>query len=330
MNKIRFGVVGTSSITDWFLKGAFLDGRFKLEAVYSRSREKGEAFAVKYKVAKVFTDFESIKSHIDAVYIASPNNCHFEQAKSFLESGVAVLCEKPLCSNAKEVKELIELSTNKGVPFMEAMISTLNPNFIALKDNIGRVGRVREYFSSYCQYSSRYDKFKRGIIENAFKNELSNGALLDIGIYTIYPMVVLLGKPKSIKAIGSLLHTGVDSCGSVIFEYDNGVKATVIYSKISNSILPTEVQGEDASLFMEKINTPRTLTFKSRAGEEDILTVEHCDNDYYYEVKEFIDMVETKTISHKINSHKNSLIVSQILDSIRAQIGVIYPADSIL
>lgn len=326
-NKIRFGVVGTSSITDWFLKGAFMDERFVLECVYSRTMEKGEAFTFKYGVAKVFTDFAEMKSNVDAVYIASPNSCHYKQAKYFLENGIPVLCEKPLCSNAKEVKVLIDISSNNDVPFMEAMISTLNPNFIALKENIGKIGKIRDYFSSYCQYSSRYDKFKSGIIENAFKNELSNGALLDIGIYTIFPMVVLLGKPKSIKAIGRLLHTGVDSSGSAIFEYENGVKATVIYSKISNSILPTEVQGEDASLFMERVNIPRTLTLKSRSGEEEILSAEHCGNDYFYEVKEFIDMIETKIVSHNINSHKNSLIVSEVLDEIRSQIGVVYPAD---
>jgi len=324
--KVRFGIIGTNDITDWVLAGAKLDDRFELVAVYSRSYEKGKSFADKYGVTKIFTDLGAMAECIDAVYIASPNSCHAEQAVYFMKRGIHVLCEKPLCSNVAEVKHLFRTAKESNVLLMEAMISTLNPNYLALRDNMPKIGRVRKYFSSYCQYSSRYDKYKAGIIENAFKNELSNGALVDIGIYTIYPMVVLFGRPKSIKALGEILTSGVDGAGAAIFEYD-GMEAIVNYSKISDSCAPTEVQGEEGNLVMEKINIPRHLSFKPRKGEMQDLSAPHCGNDYYYEIKDFIDLLESGKTEHPINSHENSLIVMEIMDEIRRQIGLVYPAD---
>ena len=79
---------------------------------------------------------------------------------------------------------------------------------------------------------------------NAFKPELSNGAMMEIGICAVYPMVVLFGRPKKIDASGIVLSSGADGQGAVNFEYE-GMNATVLYSKIANSSLPTEIQVEE-------------------------------------------------------------------------------------
>jgi len=324
--KIRFGVIGTNTITDRVLEGAALDPRFQLAAVYSRSEERAKEFAGKYGVTQIFTDFQMMSECIDAVYIASPNALHFEQSLFFLKKGIHVLCEKPLCSNAYEANILIETAKKNRIVFMEAMVSTLNPNFLALRDHLHRIGTIRKYFASFCQYSSQYDKLKEGIIENRFNKALSNGALVDIGVYTIFPMVVLFGKPKSVKAIGHLLSSGVDGSGSAIFEYD-GMDALISYSKISNSSTSAEIQGEEGSLILDRINIPRQLLFKPRNNPQQDLSVNHCGNDYYYEIKEFINLIETGKIEHDINSHQHSLMVMELMDEIRKQIGLVYQAD---
>ena len=69
--------------------------------------------------------------------------------------GKHVLCEKPFASNAKEVRAMIEASRTYNVTLMEAMKPTLTPNFLAVRENLGRVG-IRRYFACYCQYSSTY------------------------------------------------------------------------------------------------------------------------------------------------------------------------------
>ena len=198
MNKLRFGVVGTNFITDWVLAGASQDERFELVAVCSRTQERADEFAAKYNIPHTFTSLEEMAKSplIDAVYIATPNYTHAEYSILCMKHGKHVLCEKPLASNASEVKEMIAVSHQCGVTLMEAMKPTMTPNFGVVREILPKAGVLRRYFSSYCQYSSRYDKYKEGIVLNAFKPELSNGAIMDIGVYTIYPMVVLFGRPK--------------------------------------------------------------------------------------------------------------------------------------
>jgi predicted dehydrogenase len=271
----------------------------------------------------------------DAVYIASPNFLHASQSILCMQYGKHVLCEKPLASNAKEAKEMIAASQKYRVTLMEAMKPTLTPNFLAIKENIGRVGVVRRYFACYCQYSSRYDKFKEGIVLNAFRPEYSNGAMMDIGIYTIYPMVVLFGRPQKVDASGILLSSGVDGQGAVNFVYD-GMNATVLYSKIANSALPAEIQGEDGTITSDRINTIGKVVFTSRlqtasgkgsqSAEEDLSAVT-ANDEYYYEVAEFIDLIQSGRRESAINSHANSLATLEITDEVRRQSGVVYPAD---
>ena len=335
--KVRFGVVGTNFITDWVIAGARQDERFELAAVCSRKQETADAFAAKHQIPHTFTSLEEMAKSplVDAVYIASPNYLHAEQSILCMKHGKHVLCEKPFASNAREVGEMIIASRTYNVTLMEAMKPTLTPNFLSVRENLGRLGTVRRYFSSYCQYSSRYDKFKEGIVLNAFKPELSNGAMMDIGIYTVYPMVVLFGRPDKVDASGIVLSSGADGQGAVNFEYD-GMNATVLYSKIANSSLPTEIQGEDGNMTLDRINIISKVTYTPRlaaasgkgpvAEPQDISAVTDRD-EYYYEVAEFIDLVLSGRRESAINSHEHSLITLEIIDEVRRQLGIVYPAD---
>ena len=337
--KVRFGVVGTNVITDTVIKGGLQDDRFEVVAVCSRTHEKAESFAAKYNIPYTFTSLEEMASSdcIDAVYIATPNSCHAEQAMICMNKGKHVLCEKPFASNAREVQQMIDTAKKHGVTLMEAMISTLNPNFAIVKEHLKDLGTIRRYFASYCQYSSRYDKFKEGIVLNAFKPELSNGAMMDIGIYTVYPMVALFGRPQKVEAQGIRLHTGVDGQGAVNFQYE-GMNATVLYSKIANSSLPTEIEGEKGNLILDKIHITNTVDFIPRQvvgqGQEQAniphsIGVSLEKSPYYYEIAEFINLIEQGKQESSVNSWENSLATMEIMDEVRKQLGVRYPADLI-
>lgn len=339
MNKIRFGVIGTNFITDWVIAGAKQDERFELVAVCSRTQERANEFAAKYDIPYTFISLEEMAASplIDAVYIATPNYLHASQSILCMKHGKHVLCEKPMASNAYEVKQMIAASRQYGVTLMEAMKPTLTPNFRVLREALPKAGVIRRYFASYCQYSSRYDKFKEGIVLNAFKPELSNGAMMDIGVYTVYPMVVLFGRPNKISASGVVLSTGTDGQGAVNFEYE-GMNATVLYSKIANSSLPTEIEGEDGNFMLDKINQINRVTWQARpvasSGKgpltpvEDISAVTDKD-EYYYEVAEFINLVQAGKLESEVNSHENSLITIEIIDEVRRQLGVSFLADHI-
>ena len=330
MQKIRFGVVGTNFITDWVIAGGREDERFELIAVCSRSEDTARAFAEKHNIPNTYTSLEEMASspNIDAIYIASPNAFHARQSIICMQHGKHVLCEKAFASNAQEARQMIDKAREYGVILMEAMKPTLTPAFRAVQKAIAEIGTVRRFFSCYCQYSSRYDKYKEGIILNAFLPELSNGSTLDIGVYTIYPMVVLFGSPKNIQVAGLRLTSGVDGHAAVNFTYDNGMVATVLYGKIADSTLPTEIQGEQGTIKLDRINIISEATLIRRKGITENIYPETHHNEYYYEVAEFIDTILSDRKESSINSHQNTLVTMEILDEIRRQLGVVFPADN--
>ena len=111
---MRYGIVGTSWITESFIAGAALAGGMELAAVYSRSAQRAEAFAKKHGAALTFTSLEEMATcaAIDAVYIASPNVFHAPQSRLFLEHDKHVLCEKPATVTAVQARELLALASD--------------------------------------------------------------------------------------------------------------------------------------------------------------------------------------------------------------------------
>jgi scyllo-inositol 2-dehydrogenase (NADP+) len=325
---IRFGIVGTNFITVQLLDSVKdLEG-FALTAVYSRTEEKASEFAGKYGAENIFTNLEEMADSncIDAVYIASPNSLHASQAITFMKKGKHVLCEKPMASNTRELAEMQEAARQNKVVLMEAMKSTLTPAFRSIQEHVHKIGRIRRYLANYCQYSSRYDAYKQGTILNAFNPAFSNGSLMDLGVYGIYPLVVLFGKPESIKATGVMLESGVDGEGSILMQYKE-MDAVVLHSKINNSYVASEIQGEEGSILIDKISTPENIEIRYKNGTVEYIGGKPERPHMFYEVEEFMTLIKNGNAESKINSFENSMITAEITEEARKQIGLIYPAD---
>ncbi|MFC3773801.1 Gfo/Idh/MocA family protein [Paenibacillus sp. GCM10012303] len=325
---IRFGIIGTNWITESFLQAARQVEHFRLTAVYSRTEEKAKEFAVKHGAAFTYTDVEEMAAsgEIDAVYIASPNSFHAGQAVRCMNRGIHVLCEKPIASNRAELQEMIDAARRNGVVLMEALKSTLMPNFQAIQDNLPKLGRVRRFFSSYCQYSSRYDAYKQGTVLNAFNPAFSNGGLMDLGIYCLYPLVVLFGKPERIQANGLLLESGIDGEGSLLLGYPE-MDAVIQYSKITDSSLPSEIQGESGNMLISKISQPEKVEIRYRGGASEDVTRQQADHSMMYEVEHCIGLIRNGDKESPVNSLTRSLWTMEIMDEARRQMGLVYPAD---
>lgn len=326
---VRIGVIGTNFITEKFIKHASLVEGFELNAVYSRTEEKAKSFADKFSITNIYTDLEAMaqSSDIDAAYIASPNSLHAQQSLLFLKNKKHVLCEKAVASNLEELKGVIAMAEENAVLFMEAMITTMLPNFNVIKENLHKLGKIRRYFANYCQYSSRYDAYRSGINVNTFDPVFSNGSIMDIGVYCIHPIVKLFGMPTKITSSSLLLPSGVDGQGSIILAYEN-MEGIIMYSKIANSYLPSEIQGEKGSMLISKINVPERVQIFYTDGSVEELTVPQKQESMFYEVREFIRLIENKQLQSPINSHNQSMMVMEILDEVRRQNGIVFPADT--
>ena len=327
-SKINLGIIGSGFIVKNFIEASKLIDDINLHAFYSRNIDIATKFKNEYNFTKTYTNLDDMANdkELDAIYIASPNSIHHLQAIKFLKNKKHVLCEKAFASNSIEVEDMIKTAKENNVLLMEAMRLTVLPNFLQVKNNLHKIGKIRRYFASYCQYSSRYDKYKEGIILNAFKNELSNGSLMDIGVYCIAPMVNLFGVPKNILCNALMLESGVDAQGSAIFKYDD-MDGVIMFSKISNSHLPSEIQGENGSIIIEKINNFSSVKIVYTDGSTEDLTLSQYENDMYYEISHFIDLIKSNKTYSNLNTLENSLSVMNIMDTIRKQIGLYYTAD---
>jgi len=177
----------------------------------------------------------------DAVYIASPTSCHAEQALLFINAGKHVLCEKPVCSNLQELDVVLAAASERGVVFMEALRHLHTPNFDIFKTELKQIQPIRQAQFNFCQYSSRYPAYLEGKQPNAFKPELSNGALMDLGCYCVSACVALLGAPSGVSYAPVMLDTGVDGSGSLVLSYPDKI-ATLVFSKQSHGFNSSQVQ----------------------------------------------------------------------------------------
>ena len=333
---IRFATIGTNFVADWFVKAALKVSGLHYQAVYSRNSATAKAYAEKYGAERWCTSLDELAgtADIDAVYISSPNSLHYEQAALMLAHGKHVLCEKTITTNERELSHLIKLAKEKRVVLMEAMRSVYEPGFLWLRDNLERVGTIRRVSFQYAKYSSRYDKFKAGIIENAFNPELSNGALMDIGVYCVHPMVRLFGMPDRILADGLFLSNGVDGAGTILAGYD-GMQVDLLYSKISNNRLPSQIQGEEGTMILDDITQIGRVTFYDRKGNEELLFERQAEYGLEWEVNEWVRLMEMSEENDRIREiklpgeeyHRYSLMELRVMDEARRQMGIVFPAD---
>ncbi|MFC0228210.1 Gfo/Idh/MocA family protein [Serratia aquatilis] len=323
---IRFAVVGTNWITERFIDAAHASGKMKLTAIYSRKLEQAHAFGANYPVEHFFDSLTALAQSdtIDAVYIASPNSLHYPQSLLFLSHKKHVICEKPLASNLLEVEKLVACARENQVVLFEAFKSAHLPNFLALQQALPNVGKLRKALLNYCQYSSRYPRYLAGEKPNTFNPQFSNGSIMDIGYYCVASAVSLFGAPQSVQASASLLDTGVDAHGSVCLNYGD-FDVNITHSKVSNSAIPSEIQGEDGTLVIEKLSECQSVVLIPRGGDSQDLTQTQHSNTMLYEATVFADLINKQQVEHA--GLDKSLIIANLLTEIRRQTGVVFPAD---
>lgn len=322
---IRFAIVGTNWITRQFIDAAHEAG-MKLGAVYSRSQQQADAFIADYPCKQTFTSLEALAAspEIDAVYLASPNALHCEQALLFLSHGKHVICEKPLASNLHEVEAMIACARQHQVVLFEAFKTASLPNFLQLQQALPQLGKLRKALFNYCQYSSRYPRYLNGENPNTFDPRWSNGSVMDIGYYCLASAVTLWGEPEKVQAEATLLESGVDAHGVVVLDYGE-FDVTILHSKVSDSTLPSEIQGEAGALVIHKISECQQLSFIPRGSDKQDLSQPQHINTMLYEAETFIRLVEQRQIDHP--ALEVSRITAALLTEIRRQTGVIFPAD---
>ncbi|MCI1665243.1 MAG: Gfo/Idh/MocA family oxidoreductase [Atopobiaceae bacterium] len=333
MGQVRFATVGTSMITGMFIEGLSQVDEAVYVGSFSRDAEKAEAYTKEHGGERAFTSIDEVAcAHdVDAVYVASPNALHHDQAVTFVKAGKHVLVEKSMCSNRREAADLFHWAENSEVVAMEAMRSVHDPSMAAIREALPKLGRVRSVCLRFGKRSSRYDDVLAGRHTNIFDPNMATGALMDLGVYCVEPLIELFGIPSDTRCFSSLLNDEIDLCGAILADYDDMV-AEIAYSKITNDLMCSQVEGELGTMTIDHISGPRHVTIAYLDGTVEDLDIvaediSHPDyeNNMAYEIRDFCSAVSgTLDISHFQRLTLASLAVQ---DEARYQCGIQFPAD---
>lgn len=325
MKKISIAVVGTNFVTDMFMKGISLVDGFNVTAVCATKAESLAKFTRKYQVNQTFLDYRKLAEipSLNAVYLAVPNHLHYEMALYFLNEKISVFCEKPLGVNPRQVKDLIDASKRNHTLLQDGIVPLYTANYLKLAENLVNIGRFRRAVFVLGRYSTRYDAYLRGENPSTFRLEFCNGSLVDMGVYCVAVAVGLFGKPLEVLANASKLSTGVDCMGSAIMIY-NDFEIVIMHSKVADSLIASEIQGEQGNLSIESISRMENVFMQMRKGDR-IPVGTTTEDGFRDELLDFRDNLLNHRVESRLVSHQLSYDITEVLYKIRRKSGISYP-----
>lgn len=314
---IRFATIGTSWITTQFADAVARVAGAELAVAYSRDGARADAFARQIGATSSSADLVALlaSDEVDAVYVASPNSVHAEQALAALRAGKHVLVEKPAALDASAFAELVEAAEASGAVLLEAMRTAYDPGTARVRQLLGSLGPIRRVSLRYSQRSSRYDLVLAGERVNIFDPAFGGGALNDLGVYCVSALVDLFGEPSRVLAAWIELPGGADGAGAALTVHD-GFVADLSWSKITASDVPSEVQGELGTLVIDHVPAPRSLVVTRLDGvrEDELLDVPAFD--LRPEVERFVQLCSGGGDASA--DHERTLAELRTLEAIRA------------
>ncbi|AGR41128.1 Gfo/Idh/MocA family protein [Spiroplasma taiwanense] len=292
---IKFATIGTSIITEEFIKSAIKNPNIKITCCYSRDKVKAKELIKKFQLyAKAVDQFEILVDEIDAIYIASPNGLHYEQAKYFLLQQKHVFLEKPLTLKYEQAIELFEIANKNNVILMEAYKTVHAPQFSNL---IEFVKNFQPFMASFNlnKYSSRMQKVKLGIYDSVFDANLGKGSTYDLLVYPVELSIALFGPVKELKAMGQKLPNGSGLNDYVIIKHENDVIVSIVCSKASEGKINNQILSDNATLvFNNVIQLEKVELYNNIDSSKKVLFVkDENQNLFDYELSVFCKMILT-------------------------------------
>lgn len=220
-NILKLGVIGTGRIANRFIPEAKYVSGVNVECVYNPHKESAEKFAKKHQLNKYFWNMKDFLDNVDAVYIATPHETHYEYIKKALEHRKHVLCEKPMVLSGSEAKELFKLAKENNCVLMEAIKTAYCPGFIQLINTIksGVIGEVKDVEATFTK------------LENPKNRELTDtkygGSFTELASYTLLPIIKILGMDyKEIRFESFKNDIGIDIYTKAYIKYDDAISTS--------------------------------------------------------------------------------------------------------
>jgi len=321
-NCVRWGIVGTGEIANKFARAVCSAEGAKAVAVASRRGETARAFADTYNIEHSFGSYEELAAFdgVDAVYIALPHRYHAPYTEMFLRAGKHVLCEKPIAVTARELERVQALAAEKQLFVMEAMWTRFLPVMAEIKRVIaaGTIGEVLEVSADFCYNNPDHS-------HHAFAGDGDGGSVLDVGIYGLNFALMFLGEDVEQVQAMARLENNADLNMNALLQFGGGAMARVssalalekpglgyIYGSKGCIRVPAFYGASEFDVVVEGKTTTHAAPFKGNGFEEEIEECCRC-------------ILAGKTQSD-VMPPARSMVVLRLMDEIRKQLGITYPA----
>ena len=276
MKKLTYGMVGGgpgSFIGDAHRKSINIDAGATLVAgCFSRSMDKCKETGAQLGIAedRCYASFEEMAKAeaarpdgIDFVVVVTPNVSHYPICKAFLEAGIPVSCDKPLCLSVEQAEELERLADEKELLFLVTYTYMGHVTAKHIKRFIaeGKLGKVRTVMAEYPQGWLAYEGEwggKQGEWRCDPKQSGGVNCLGDLGTHVENAVATMTGlKVKKVLAKMDVVVPGrvLDDNDVVMVEYEGG--ATGVYWTSQFAIghmndLRVRIYGENGSILWKQ------------------------------------------------------------------------------
>lgn len=328
-DSIRWGVLGCGNIAHNFLKALPYTSNASLTALASRTPGRAAEMAAEYTAdfsdVLIFSDYADLlaSDQVDAVYVATTHNFHYENVKQCLKAGKHVLCEKPITINAVQLEELQLLASSQGCFLMEALWTRFLPGIIKLKelieDNvIGTVKLLQANFGIEANQDPSHRLMNR---------ELAGGALLDLGIYPLnFASIVFDSMPVEAKSLAAIGHTGVDELSAYLLQFSEGRIAMLSSSCAVNVPHTAVLYGTNGKITVEDFFHPSRIIVETEKGVNEY-DVSFPSSGFQYEIEEAGTCIRAGMKESRLHSLSRSMSIMKLMDSFRKNWGLQYPGE---
>lgn len=317
-----WGIIGLGKIANKFAADLQYSETAQLYGVASQDLNKAKKFSTKYNAQKYYGSYQALANdpEIDIIYVATPHVFHFENTMMCLKQNKAVLCEKPMGMNAKEVRLMIEEASTRNLFLMEGLWTRFIPATEKLIELLAQnvIGQVT---SLQADFGFKGDSNPENRVLN--KN-LGGGSLLDIGIYPIYLGLLVLGIPTDITATAQLTETGVDRFCAMEFHYDNGAKANLESTIVADTPTEAFLHGTTGTLKLHRQFHHTEKITHTHNDEVTILDIKYKGNGYIHEIEKVNSCFLNRDIESSKLPLQMSLDLSVVMGTIKNKIGLKY------
>jgi len=316
---IKIGVIGSGRMAPRFIEESKYVSGVYVKSVYNPIAESAKAFEEHQKMPVMTENFEGFIQAVDAVYIASPNETHYDYAKFALKQGKHVLSEKPLAFTHEKTMELYTLASENSVVLMEGIRTAYAPSFqhlihVAKSGVIGEIKDVEATFTRLANPESRERT-----------DAAYGGAFLEFAGYTMLPIFKLLGLDFERVTIDSIKDkNGLDIYTKMQFRYPDGM-ATAKMGVGVKSEGDLVIAGTEGYIIAP---SPWWLTKRFDIRYEDATKIDHYDLNFKgdglrYELSEFVKKInKTGKKDYKLTAEESIRMADVVEEFMRQERGM--------